>query len=112
MIALMEAETTNGAREALGEIYRIALAAKTMVLMAQGKPLDKDHPHTAPDHPPSWEKTMEQVSKAEVFLMLLIDKVDKFAKSFDLPDNWWVTKTLEEGLKAEAGAPKEGEGGG
>jgi hypothetical protein len=100
MIALMEAEKTNGAREAFGEIYRIALSARTIILMAQGKPLHEDHPHTAPDHPPNWEKTMEQVLKAEVMLGLLIEKLDTFAKSFDLPDNWWFP-----------GAPKEGGGG-
>lgn len=43
---------------------------------------------------------MEQMEKAEVFLMLLIDRLDKFAKSFDLPHNWWVTE-----------APKESGGG-
>jgi hypothetical protein len=97
MIGLMDAETTNGAREALADIYKLALSARTMILMAQGKPLHEDHPHTAPDHPPTWEKTMEQVLKSEVMLGLLIEKIDKFAKSFDLPDNWWVRGTPEEG---------------
>jgi hypothetical protein len=96
MIALMS-EKTNGAREALGEIYRIALGAKTMVLMAQGKPMHKDWPETGPDHPPSWDKSMEQMLKAEVFLEVLIEKLDRFAKSFDLPDNWWTSEPPKEG---------------
>jgi len=97
----MDPTEPNGPRAALGEIYRLALFARTMTLTAQGKPLHEDHAHTASE--PTVEKTTDQIQKAEVFLSLLIEKLDAFAKSFGLPDGWWMDEPIKKARDLEGG---------
>jgi hypothetical protein len=75
------------AQEELAKIYKFGLAAKTFLLMAQGKPMDKDYPHTAVETTP--EKSKEHLERTEVVLDIMLEKLDVFARSFDLPVNWW-----------------------
>ncbi len=89
---------TDDAKERLAKIYSLGLLARTMLLTAQGKPLDPDHPHTA-SHPTP-EQAAEKMLLAEMAVGALLEKLDEFARSFGLSALWWFPAT---GVEKKAG---------
>lgn len=94
----------KGARAALAQIYTLALGAKTMVLLGQGKPMHEDYPHTASATSP--EKSLSCLAKAEAFIGAQIEKLNAFATSFGLPAGWWMPEVGTEGENSSQGVAK------